>query len=85
MTKFNKLTVQDMSVALRNFWNLQANPPWVDQSINRVRETAVIESGTVTTVTTVTGVTNVDGFQGKTLIYDMSNAAWAQCVRTRIT
>ena len=58
----NYIQDNDFTVALRQMTSAAVNPPWIDKSLNRVRETAVIESGTVTTVTTVTtvaGLTNI--------------------------
>jgi hypothetical protein len=79
------------------------NPPWLDKTLNRLRQTAIIESGTVTTVGTVTAVTtvttvttvstvsslsnmvNVDGYQGKLLVINQNNAAWAALIRSTIS
>jgi hypothetical protein len=67
------------------------SPIGFDKSLNRSRQTAIIESGTVTTVTTVTtcttvtGLTNIDGRAGSMLINTNSRAAWALSHRSRIT
>jgi hypothetical protein len=77
-----------VELAIRALTQVFSNPPWVDKTLNRVRETAIIESGTVTTVstvTTVTGMTNIDSQQGRLAVYGASNAAWALCVRSRIS
>lgn len=81
----NYIQDSDFTVALRQMKSAVVNPPWLDKSLNRVRETAILESGTVTTVTTVTGLTNVDGYQGKTLPRNMSTLAWAEVVRRTIS
>lgn len=81
----NYIQDNDFTVALRQMTSAAVNPPWLDKSLNRVRETAVIESGTVTTVTTVTGLTNIDGYQGKTIPINMSTLAWAEVVRRTIS
>jgi hypothetical protein len=66
-------------------------PLGYDKSLQRYRQTAVIESGTVTTVTTVTTcstVTNlstIDTLQGRILVYGANMSAWSDCVRSRIT
>lgn len=63
-------------------------PLGYDKSLGRYRQTAIIESGTVTTVTTVstvTGLTNIDGRNGSMLINANSRAAWALSHRARIT
>ena len=57
-------------------------PLGFDESLQRQRSTAIIESGTVTTVT---GLTNINGFNGDMLIRGQVNAAWALNVRARIT
>ncbi|CAB4159106.1 hypothetical protein UFOVP703_60 [uncultured Caudovirales phage] len=76
------------------------SPLGFDRSISRQRSTAVIESGTVTTVTTVTTVATVTtcatvsslaniaaigGYSAQMQIMDTNRAAWADCVRARIT
>lgn len=70
------------------------SPMGFDSSLNRMRETAIIESGTVTTVSTLTTVTNavpignvatVDGRNGAMMINAMDSTAWALNVRSRIT
>lgn len=84
----NYVQDMDLTTALRQLAIAMANPPWGDKSSNRLRETAIIESGTVTTVTTcttVTGLTNIDGYQGKTVPINLSNSAWAQVVRSVIS
>ena len=76
------------------------SPLGYDKSLGRFRQTAVIESGTVTTVSTVTtvttvtscttvgtvtGLTNIDGRNGAMLINANSRAAWALSHRAKIT
>lgn len=58
------------------------SPMAFDSSLNRMRETAIIESGTITTVT---GLTNIDGRNGAMMINAMDSTAWALNVRSRIT
>jgi hypothetical protein len=63
-------------------------PLGYDKSSQRYRQTAIIESGTVTTVTTVTTLTNlstIDTLQGRILVRGVNDSAWANCVRSRIT
>ena len=57
-------------------------PLGYDKSLQRYRQTAVIESGTVTTVT---GLTNIDGRNGAMLMLAQNHTAWAMNVRARIT
>lgn len=80
-------------------WILQMlmAPLGYDKSLQRYRQTTVIESGTVTTVstvTTVTGVTTVstvsnlstiDNLQGRIMVLGINNSAWADCHRSRIS
>lgn len=66
-------------------------PLGYDKSLQRYRQTAIVESGTVTTVTTVTtcttvtGLTNIDGRNGAMLMLAQNHTAWAMNVRSRIT
>ena len=66
-------------------------PLGYDKSLQRYRQTAVVESGTVTTVTTVTTVAaitslnGVDGYNARMQVFDNNRVSWAQSVRARIT
>ena len=90
----NPMPTQEIGGAmswLRRIFDRLSSPPGFDMSLDRSRVTAVVESGTVTTVTTVTtcttvtGLTNIDGRNGAMLIDQTNLAAWADCVRARIT
>jgi hypothetical protein len=86
----NTLSVEidDMFLTLRNILLEIATPAVVDIALNRMRATALIESGTITTVTTVTTVaalTNIDSYQGRLAVLGIDETAWAQLVRARIT
>lgn len=70
---------------LRRILQMLLAPLGYDKLLQRYRQTAIIESGTVTTVTTVTGLTNINGRNGDMLINAQVNAAWALNVRARIT
>jgi hypothetical protein len=75
-------------VNLKQMFRSMVHPAWVDRGSNRVRETAIIESGTVTTVTTVTTcgtLTNIDGYQGKQLIIDSNRNSWYNGQRRTIS
>ena len=61
------------------------SPFGYDKSLARYRQTAIIESGTVTTVTTASNLVNIDGRNGAMLINTNSRAAWAMSHRSRIT
>lgn len=67
------------------------SPLGYDFSLQRYRQTAVVESGTVTTVTTVTTVAtmtnaaNIGGIQAQLLVNGQNLAAWQASVRSRIT
>ena len=63
-------------------------PLGYDKSLQRYRQTSVIESGTVTTVGTVSALTslnNIDTYNARMTVLDTNRTAWAQCVRSRIT
>ncbi len=66
-------------------------PLGYDMSIQRYRQTAVVESGTLTAVTTVATVTTlanqsaIGGIQAQLLVNGQNVAAWQACVRSRIT
>lgn len=67
-------------------------PLGYDKSLQRQRGTVVVETlptlaavTTVATVTTVAGLTNINGRNADMLINSNGNAAWALCVRARIT
>jgi hypothetical protein len=71
------------------------SPLGYDKSLQRYRQTAVIETGnlgtisTVTTVTTVTALTNITGnignYQANQQVWGQNQASWAALVRARIT
>ena len=67
------------------------SPLGYDFSLQRYRQTAVVESGTITTVTTVTTVAtmtnaaNIGGIQAQLLVNGQNVSAWQACVRSRIT
>ena len=71
--------------------NLLGAPVGYDRSLQRYRQTAIIESGTVTTVTTVGTVTTmanqsaIGGIQAQILPNGANLAAWQASVRARIT
>jgi len=66
-------------------------PLGYDMSIQRYRQTAVVESGTITAVTTVATVTTlanqsaIGGIQAQLLVNGQNVSAWQACVRSRIT
>lgn len=82
---------------LRRLVDLLISPRGYDASANRMRQTAVIETGslsavgTVTTVTTVTTVAAVTALNGlgalpaEALARHQNIAAWSDCCRARIT
>lgn len=61
------------------------SPFGYDKTLARYRQTAVIESGTVTTVTTASNLVNIDSRNGSMLVNANSRAAWAMSHRSRIT
>jgi hypothetical protein len=82
-------TAADNASILRRMLNVLLAPLGYDKSLQRYRQTAVIESGTVTTVTTVTNLTNINGnmgiYQATQQVYGQNLTAWNACVRSRIT
>lgn len=92
--KSNTEMLGALAVVVKALQQGTVNPPHIDKSLNRVRETAIIESGTITTVstvtavttlTTLTGLTNIDSYQGKLLMVGQNISAWASVVRRNIT
>ena len=79
----------DIAFLMRRVLNHLLSPLGFDKALRRYRQTAIIESGTVTTVTTVTTVsnlTNVGGRDaGQMLINPTNRTSWALNVRSRIT
>jgi len=85
---------QDMITLLTRMLNYLNSPAGYDKSLQRTRQTAIIESGTVTTVTTVATVTTVGtvsnqsligGIQAQILPNSANLAAWQASVRSRIS
>jgi hypothetical protein len=85
------ISLDDFLLTLREILLEIASPSVVDNTLNRMRATTLIESGTITTVTTVTTVTNltnltnVDSYQGRLIAIGMDETAWATMCRPRIT
>lgn len=79
---------QSMILLLTRMLNYLNAPQGYDKSLQRARQTAIIESGTVTTVSTVNTVTNqanIGNIQGQILVNGGNMAAWQAAVRARIT
>lgn len=84
--KANTEAISALSVVIKALQQATVNPPYLDKSVNAIRNQ--VQSGAITsvgTVTTVTGLTNVDGYQGKMLMIGQNMSAWANTVRSRIT
>ncbi len=80
--KNNTEATAALGVVIKAMQQATINPPHIDKSLNRVRETAIIESGTVTTVA---GLTNIGSYQGNLLMVGQNISAWASVVRRNIT
>lgn len=80
-TESNPVPVSDDGATnlLRRIVQMLLAPLGYDKSLQRYRQTAIIESGTVTTVT------NINGRNGDMLVNAQVNAAWNLNVRARIT
>ena len=76
---------QDMILLLTRMLNYLNAPMGYDKSLQRARQTAIIESGTVTTVGTVSNQTAIGGIQAQILPNGSNMAAWQAAVRARIT
>lgn len=82
---------QDMINLLTRMLNYLNSPAGYDKAQQRSRQTAVVESGTITTVTTVTTVGTVSnqsligGIQAQILPNSSNLAAWQSSVRSRIS
>lgn len=76
---------------LRRISDLLMSPRGYDASANRMRQTAVVETGslsavgTVTTVTTVTALSGLGSLPAEGLARHQNIAAWASVARARIT
>jgi hypothetical protein len=73
---------------LQRIYNVLMSPMGYDKSLQRYRQTAVIETGTISTVTTVSTVTNqanIGGVQAQLLVNGQNVSAWQACVRSRIS
>lgn len=86
--------LEQLTVVFKALMQGIVDPVTLDKTLNRTRQTAIVESGTittvgtvtgVTTVSTVTGLTNIDSYQGKILMVGQDMSAWANTVRGRIT
>jgi hypothetical protein len=97
VTADNPLPVADANSGsiLWRILQVLMSPLGYDKSLQRYRQTAVIETGnlgtisTVTTVTTVTALTNITGnignYQANQQVFGQNQASWAALVRARIT
>jgi hypothetical protein len=96
----NPLPVEDTALLalLLRLLNILRMPAGYDATLNRLRITALLESGsttavtgsltsagTVSTVTTVTNLTNVGSYGGTQLVDYDGRSAWALTNRARIT
>ncbi len=80
-----EVSASDGATLLRRMLLLLLAPLGYDKSLRRYRQTAVIESGTVTAVNTVANLANIEGKPGTMLINAQSRQSWALNVRSRIT
>lgn len=84
------LPVQDAEASglLRRILNALLAPLGFDKSLQRYRQTAIVESGTITQVSTVATVSNqiaLGGIQAQLLVNGQNISAWQACVRSRIS
>lgn len=79
---------QDMILLLTRMLNYLNSPQGYDKSLQRYRQTTVIENGTITVVNSVSSVANqvaVGGIQAQILPNGINLSAWQASVRARIT
>lgn len=62
-----------------------ASPQGYDMSLQRYRQTAIVESGTLQTVGSITNIVGLGGTQAQILPNAANLAAWDACCRTKIT
>lgn len=82
------VSLDDLCVTLRNILHEISDPSHVDLVLNRLRTTALVESGTITTVSTVTTVGNqtlMDSHQAKLIPMGMDELVYADLVLRRIS
>ena len=76
----------DIAFLMRRVLNHLLSPLGFDKALRRYRQTAIIESGTVTTCSTVGNISQIGGRDaGTMLINPTSRTSWALNVRARIT
>lgn len=79
------ITNVQVTDTLRQILFALQNPPYIDKAQNRIRETSVIESGTVTTVGAVNGFSNF-GSQPADVLYRLtSQNTWSNVTRRTIS
>lgn len=72
--------------AFRGIFNLLASPRGYDKALRRLRVTAAIESGTVTTVTTVSNISQLGGQDAAArYVRPQNRISWVLNHRSRIT
>ncbi len=72
-------SIKELLFELVRLARAATSPRWLDPSQNRLRETAVVESGTITTVNQFAGYT------AQSIVFSSSRTAWNQTCRSRIT
>lgn len=91
MSYFSSVTIKEVVIKILEILKNIQRPSWWDTSSNRLRATAVLESGsttavtgTLTGVTTVATVTNLNGYSSNLgIIYGGYNSWYTGC-RSRI-
>lgn len=74
-----------LSMLLTRIVQALAAPLGYAKDLQRYRNTAIIESGTVTTVTACTNVVNLGSLGADRLVLNQNYSAWAATNRARIT
>jgi hypothetical protein len=80
-------TITSLCRFIKQFVLYNARPAWWDASSNRLRQTAVIESGTITTVITCATVSNIalmNSWQAHLQIINNNMSSWYIGCRSKI-
>ena len=62
-----------------------ARPSWFDPSQNRLRQTTIIEGGTVSTCNTLSNISNMNSYQAHLPVVNQNVASWYLGCRSRIS
>lgn len=84
----DEVTISDVYVAMKYYFNQISRPMWVEPGTGRQRVAveACVSHAVTLASTVVSSVTNIDGFDGKdTILNHMKKTSWSLGVRNRIS